>query len=51
MVIAKLVEGGAEIVKIFVLFPDEASAAKAIKALDKRWFGGKVRPMPLAAVA
>jgi hypothetical protein len=34
-------------VRIFVVFGDEASAAKAVAALDKRWFAGKsvqVRP-------
>lgn len=42
VIIATLEAGGKKIVKIFVLLKDEASAGKAIKALDKRWFGGKV---------
>jgi hypothetical protein len=28
-------------VKIFVLFDDEAAAARAVTGLDKRWFAGK----------
>ncbi len=40
--IVTLVEDGEKTVRILVEFKDDASATKAFKALDKRWFGGKV---------
>mmetsp|Transcript_16082 Transcript_16082/g.39127 ORF Transcript_16082/g.39127 Transcript_16082/m.39127 type:complete len:320 (+) Transcript_16082:3-962(+) len=42
VIIATLDEGGRKVVKIFVLFPSPAATSNAIKALDKRFFGGKV---------
>lgn len=42
MIIATLEERGSKIVKIFVLFGDQASAQAAVASLHKRWFGGKM---------